>query len=319
MAEGGTEGWAAAGGVGTEAYAAAGVAAEPALHYFVSGRDEWATGADEWPPAGLAVTSFPLAAFVVQPSANVRAHAEQTDNAAKGGAAEVATVVAFQVDFSATSGVVSRWNLVQHLMKKAVTYPDRAAQGANNLVLELGGAPLPGQGLEIVGSPVVSLSLALVGVNATDAAVFVYLEERDPRTGAVQYITEAALRVSHRATESPAAAAGKSAETAAEAGGGGGISQGRPGAFDSVRRTFSDQDMRAFAPGEFTRVELVLEPIAYVVPPGRLLRVVLAGADAENFYLGSVPGLARAWEVNLSESELRVPTREPHDPPQKPL
>ena len=266
-----------------------GVADEPALHYFLSGPDEWRTGAGEWPPDGLSVREFPLAMFGVGHGG--RATAPTGAGAAGGAAQEVAGargdsgVVTFAVDFSATSGVVSRWNLVQHLMKRPVTYPDRAVQSVKALVF---GVPLP-RGLTIVGSPVLVLSLALAG-NATDAAVFAYLEEAHPETRQVRYITEAAVRVSHRSTTPEGRGR-------------------RVGAFDSVHRTFLASDMKPLAPGVFTRVQLVMEPVAYVVAAHRTLRLVLAGADADNFYLGNIPGLALEWRIATADSQLLIPTR----------
>ena len=116
-----------------------------------------------------------------------------------------AGVVSYQVDPSSTSGLVSRWNLAFHLMKKVVTYSERASQSATSLVFY---RPVGDQAVSIVGSPQAFLSMALE--DGTDAAVFVYLEERNGETGWVNYITEGALRLAHRGSPGASPAPGRS-------------------------------------------------------------------------------------------------------------
>ena len=245
-----------------------GLADEPALHYFLSGPDEWQNGPDMWPPAGLNERSLPLKSFDAKYSKNAVATSDGK--------------VSFKVDFSTTTGTVSRWNLVHHLMKRAVTYPDREEQAATSLVFHLDMK----QGATIIGSPKIGLSMAIQG-EAKDAVVFAYLEETDVDTGKTNYITEAVLRVSHRPSVVP--------------------SDLRIGSSEAVHRTFLEKDFRPWVPGVFTLVELIMEPVAYVVKPRSNLRLVLAGADIDNFYLDNIEGLATDWDIDTNSSWLMLP------------
>merc|ERR1711964_852229 len=147
-----------------------------------------------------------------------------------------------EIDDTTTTGVVSRWNLVQHLMKKAVTYPNRAAEAEKSVTFIDAVADKPRQ---IVGSVAVTLSLEL-SKGANDTAIFAYLEDMDPVSGTVSYITEGMVRASHRTSDAwpfP--------------------STSRVGSFDTIRRTYSRSSMRPLE--GITTVEFMLEPVAYEV------------------------------------------------------
>ena len=96
---------------GAEAAAAAvGIRSEPAVHYFISGaKAEWGT------------VEGHNAAFPGASVAKAWSNFQLTP-------AESKPVVHYTVDNRATSGVVSRWNLVHHLMKKPVIYDERKEQ-----------------------------------------------------------------------------------------------------------------------------------------------------------------------------------------------
>ena len=79
--------------------------------------------------------------------------------------------VSFKVDFPSASGMVSHWNLVQHLMKKAATCPHQLEHIAGSLVCCL---KVGKDGFPIAESPCVVLSMA---VNDQDAVVFAQVEE----------------------------------------------------------------------------------------------------------------------------------------------
>lgn len=254
-----------------------GIDKEPILHYFLSGKDEWQSEASgKWPRTGLEEHVLKLDELSVQDNKAKLVIGDDNDK----------NVILYEVDFTATTGVVSRWNLVQHLMKKSVTYSDRLEQSSGSLVFHT--SPVRDR-LTIVGSAIITLSISLCG-DATDAAVFVYLEEWNPAEKTVNYITEAALRLSHRAS-----VISKSSRVV--------------GAFDSVRRTFLNKDMKPLNSNEFTQIEFVMEPVAYVVEPGHELRVVLAGADKDNFYIENIPNNAKEWKLDLSKTKVTLPIK----------
>lgn len=80
---------------------------------FLNGPDQWIGGDDEWLPLGLKKLNLTLLSLKMKRSPNVVAPKEE------GG------TIRYIVDANALTGVVSRWNLVHHHMKKQVTYPDR--------------------------------------------------------------------------------------------------------------------------------------------------------------------------------------------------
>lgn len=238
---------------------------EKDLNYFVSGEDVWAHSEGIWPPPALAqLKSFPLNSFPM-----VDGH-------------ESLRPLKFQVKFNATSGSVSRWNLVFHLMKMSVTYPHLHTQQDTSLTFS--SQPLDAA-MKLLGSVHVSLSLAL-NEEAYDAAIFAYLEEVDAYTKSINYITEGVIRVSHAVVSSD---------------------HSHVGAFDSIKRSFAVEDMVKLTPGQHTVVEFVMEPIAYTVPKNHVLRLRLAGADADNFFLDNIEGLATIWDIDTASSAIHIP------------
>jgi putative CocE/NonD family hydrolase len=254
-----------------------GVRDEPKLHYYLSGKDEWQTGVDEWPPIGLREQVFAVSEM------------EISKNDAIIDVDDANGHITYQANFDTTTGLVSRWNLVHHLMKKAVTYPDRLEQSRGSLVFEA----KVNQSMDIVGSTHIVLSLALM--DGKDAAIFAYLEETDDKSGNTNYITEGVLRVSHRTTP---------ANNAEDEG-----TITRIGAFDKVPRSFLDKDMQPLTEQEFSKVDIVMEPVAYRVPAHSTLRLVLAGADSDNFYIDNIDNLATTWKVDPSQSRVIVPIK----------
>jgi len=238
---------------------------EPTLHYFLSGKDAWRSSNGTWPPLNLGLEWERMGLCG-------NGELGQCDG---GGMKNSAAHVDFNLDFAASSGVVSRWNLVQHLMKKAVTYPSRAAEAKRSVIFT---APPRGSNLEIVGSVAVSLELELVG--GTDTVIFAYLEDFNPATGSVTYVTEGQLRASHRANgawPSPGSTVGS---------------------FEAVQRSYTRSQMVPFETGKPHRVEFMLEPVAYELPANHQLRLALAGADKDNFLLDNVKDKATSWRIH---------------------
>jgi putative CocE/NonD family hydrolase len=151
---------------------ATGLAAEPRVHYFTLGAEEW-RAADRWPPPATPVRWYAAAGGALA------ATAPEQDGAD-----------AYTVDFAAGTGADSRWGALRGRPIGA-PYPDRAEQDAR--LLTYTSAPLPAA-VEVTGHPVVTIHAAS---SATDGAFFAYLEEVSP-DGAVTYVTEGALRALHR-------------------------------------------------------------------------------------------------------------------------
>ena len=90
-------------------------------NYFVSGLDEWRSSPDLWPPLGLKSMGYQLTQ-----SGSITTLEDE----------HVASMLDYHVNPSTTTGVVSRWNLVQHLMKRPVVYSNRAEEGAKSLTFQ---------------------------------------------------------------------------------------------------------------------------------------------------------------------------------------
>lgn len=151
---------------------------------------------------------------------------------------------AVQVDFSATSGVNTRWT--------QRPYEDLAHNDAKGLTYT---TPPLHEDVLVVGHPVVTL---YASSTAPDGDFFVYLEEVDT-LGVSLYVTEGVLRASHRAGHAPPF-----------------DNLGLP-----YHRSL-EIDMEPLQAG--TPVELVFDlfPTATVFDAGNRIRVTITGADAGN-------------------------------------
>lgn len=167
------------------------------VHYFTVGEEAW-KASHVWPPphrnVRLNIQAGPCLAFASSNDKNTSARSMEEEVAMKEKtASDLATVgyTTWDVDTSSTSGVISRWNLVKHILYHAITYPDRQEQDKHNLIID--SEPL-GDSFEVTGHPSVTL---YVKVDAQDAGIFVYLEEVFPN-GRVVYVTEGQLRLAQR-------------------------------------------------------------------------------------------------------------------------
>ena len=252
-------------------------------HFTIFGVDEWKSGANLWPPEdGVSLRTLSIAKMKIH-SGTVVNNLDIRDPSQK---------LQLDIDFSATSGFASRWNLVQHIMKRPITYPDRAEQLQNTLGFSTD--PL-GQDIRIVGSPRVSLSLQL-NEGAYDTAVFAYLDDIDPVSGVIRYITEGSIRASHRALEDDARGEGIAS-----------LPPIRAGSIDTIRRSFLQRDMTPLAGPESTIIDFMMEPVAYALPAGHILRLSFAGSDVDNYYLDNIHGLASTWYIDTANSKLVLP------------
>jgi putative CocE/NonD family hydrolase len=211
-----------------DVFGSAGGAQDPPLHFFMSGTagpDEWRAAPDQWPPAGLVWHDL----YMHTVDKSLRPHAVE----------DARLSADFRVNFRATTGKASRWNLVLHLLKVLVTYPTRGEDAAR--MLSRSTAPLESD-INIVGSAHVDVVLELVApLTATEAVVFVYLEDVDP-DGAVTYITEGQVRAAHPVVN-----------TADDA---------RVGSFNAFSRSFTCSDMQPLTAGVPAAISILLEPIA---------------------------------------------------------
>ncbi|MDP2915061.1 MAG: CocE/NonD family hydrolase, partial [Candidatus Aminicenantes bacterium] len=155
----------------------------------------------------------------------------------------------YKVDYSATSGTTTRWD---NTVGGEFGYPDMAANDAKGLTYT--SAPLTGE-LAICGHPVVHL---FVASTAADGDFFAYLEEVTAE-GLSLYITEGALRASHRAVQAPP--------------------------YDNLdlpyHRSF-DIDVKDLEPGRPVELVFDLEPTSKVFKAGNRIRLTITCADKDN-------------------------------------
>jgi len=168
----------------------------------------------------------------------------------------------YHLDYSTTSGTMSRWMAVNRERE----YPDMSTNDAKALTYT---TALLEDDLIVVGHPLVHLWLA---TNAPDLDIFSYLEEVDAK-GHSTYITEGTLRASHRVTVSAP--------------------------YNNLGFPFYrhyESDLLLIQNGEPFELTLDLLPTAWRFHSGSRIRVTIAFADADNF---DTPILDPVPEVQL--------------------
>jgi uncharacterized protein len=203
------------------------------LSFGTLGSEEWRTVAS-WPPDDLGVRRWYL-----------RSGGEL---AAEAGPAET---VHFAVDPKASTGGTNRWLAIDQ--GQGATYADRRV--ADETLATFTTAPLRTD-VHVLGFPVVTLRLATSG---TDGAVYVYVEDVGP-DGAVTYVTEGSLRLTHRRTHGPAEPTGL-----------------------GVPRSFARADGLTTRPGESLDLVVELLPVSALLRAGHRVRVAIAAHDASCF------------------------------------
>ncbi len=236
------------------------------VQYYTMGDERWKSSST-WPPQRAVSRSWFLA-----PEQQLRRDPIH-------GASTAHPHDRYQVDLSASTGPGSRWGLIVGTGQKR-GYVDRRRLSGRLLTYTTGRLDTH---VEVTGHPIARLFLA---TNATDGAVFVYLEDVHP-DGAVRYVTEGLLRLIHRQV---------------------GVSPipGDPIPFRSFKRA----DARRMIPGEVIELVIDLLPTSYVFRTGHSIRLAIAGADSGAF---TVPAMASpvAYEVHRDDahrSRLEVPT-----------
>ncbi len=156
---------------------------------------------------------------------------------------------AYGVDYTTTTGTSTRWD---NAVGGGFGYPDMIANDIKGLTYTT--APLD-KDVEVTGHPVVHL---WVSSTAADDDFFVYLEEIDP-SGSSRYITEGALKASHRALGKPP--------------------------YDYLglpyHRNYA-RDAEPLKPGEAAELAFDLEPTSNIFEAGNRIRVTIVCADKDN-------------------------------------
>ncbi|MFH8349510.1 CocE/NonD family hydrolase [Streptomyces sp. NPDC018045] len=229
-----------------------GVTDEPPVRYYTMGataRTGWHP-AERWPPPQTRPTAFHFGAGPTGTIASVN------DGRLAGPGEPAATddtADAYRIDYTTTSGTTTRWadgyaNGFHYDLtpndRKALTYTSPA---------------LP-RDLEVTGHPVVHL---WVTASHPDAAFFVHLSEVDD-AGRSHYVTEAAVRASHRALgDAP---------------------------FDTMGLPYHRGTRDAVAPLPGVPAELVadLHPTSYAFAAGRRLRISVTCCDRDNAHVEEI-------------------------------
>ena len=227
----------------------AGIMDEPRVWYYLLGTcaERW-HAAWEWPPEQQKayVSLYPDADHVLGTS---------PPSAAEGSDMYI-------VDYTTTTGNNTRWTAVNWRHD----YGDLSANDAR--ALSYTSAPLQAP-LRIVGHPVAHLWLR---TRAIDLDIFAYLE-RVEDNGRSTYVTEGALRASHRSTADPP--------------------------YDNLGLPYHDyyqSHLVAIPAAVPFKVTMDLEPTGFEFPAGSRLRLTIAFADAGNF---NTPIVEPAPEVEL--------------------
>ncbi len=152
-----------------------GIEAEPPIHYFTMGAEQW-RAAESWPPESETLTLYARDGRKLQWE-----FPEDTEGAD-----------AFEVDQEVGSGAGSRWHSVYNINRTPTVYRDREGLCAKLLCYTSQRLP---QDVEVTGHPVVSIYLSS---SDTDGIVVAYLDDIPPN-GEPNYVTEGELRIAHRA------------------------------------------------------------------------------------------------------------------------
>jgi predicted acyl esterase len=183
--------------------------------------------------------------------------------AAGGDPATAAGEDAYRVDYTSTVGSFSRWRngygSEREEPKGSTFFDERTAEDRKALTWT---SPPLAEDLTIVGYPTLRL---WVSTTHRDGDVIAYLEEIDAE-GRAHYVTEGALRLSHR--------------------------QLSPAPWDNFGLPFhraQENDVVLMTPGAPTAVDFDLEGTAIVIDAGHRLRVTVAGADRANYELWPDP------------------------------
>jgi hypothetical protein len=222
-----------------------GIMTEPPIHYFLQNGPKngtWQT-ADRWPLKNQKSTPYYFGPGRSGSSASVNdgflVTTAPVDPAADN----------YTVDYSATTGMKSRWSAVD----AAHAYPDLSTHDAKALTYTT--QPLEGD-VVITGHPIVHLWFTTA---AQDLDTFVYLEAVDSH-GKSTYITEGELRATHRK-----------------------LGQAPFNVLGLPYNTHLQADLLPVVAGEPFELTFALLPTSYQFRSGSRIRITVAFTDAGNF------------------------------------
>lgn len=155
----------------------------------------------------------------------------------------------YRVDYTTTSGKTSRWD---NAVGGGFGYGDMTENDRKGLTYT---TPPLAASLNVTGHPVVHL---WVNSTAEDGDVFVFLEEVDAQ-GASHYVSEGAIKVSHRALNEPY--------------------------YDNLGLPFHRshaEDARPAKPGKPVELVFDLQPTSNLFDAGNRVRITVVGADVDN-------------------------------------
>eukprot|EP01063_Lacrimia_lanifica_P032137 TRINITY_DN5439_c0_g1_i1.p1 TRINITY_DN5439_c0_g1~~TRINITY_DN5439_c0_g1_i1.p1 ORF type:complete len:784 (+),score=209.06 TRINITY_DN5439_c0_g1_i1:1744-4095(+) len=251
------------------------VSTEPTVHYWKLGAEEWCSH-DPAADAGAPGYCFSDMEFAPAPDRLLYLNAAKTLTAS---APADAGVAEHDPSPHTTTGRVSRWNLVSHILMQSVTYEpvENAvrAPGRGGYLVFTAAAPEE-RGWTLCGVPRLALDIEVGPAGCVDTPVFVYLAVS--MTGEVndmKVITEGCLLGSHR------------------------------------KKTFLVAD-RARMQG-VCRLAVDLQPVCAAVPAGAVVSLLLAAADTDNFSPAPYgPTTAPHWKVHCGpgRSSLRLPVQQ---------
>ena len=265
-----------------------GIAHEAPVHYFELGTEKWKTS-QVWPLKPSSWLDFFMSdgnkllasndgnfAIIATSTSNISCIVvEDTQELQNVNGSESYTVVN-----ATTSGLSSRWNLVQHILRRPFEYiVDKRRKLFTSGVLS------KTETLVIGGSCRVRLCLCLHG--GTDAAVFAYLEDIDMVSGKTRYITEGMLRASRSGTTDACHTSKPLANLPL---------------WSPFERTYTRNDLMSFNEGEAITFDIHLEPVSYALHPGHAIRLSLSGSDVGNFCTTDIDDLATSWEFKYAKS-----------------
>lgn len=169
----------------------------------------------------------------------------------------------YPVDYSTTTGTETRWD---NAVGGGFGYPDMTGNDQKGLTYTTEALE---EDVEITGHPVAHI---WVSSTATDGDFFVYLEEVDAE-GVSHYVSEGALRASHRARHEPY--------------------------YDNLGLPFHrshEVDVDELKPGEPAELAFDLQPTSNVFNTGNRIRITVTCADKDN---ASTPELSPSPTVSL--------------------
>jgi putative CocE/NonD family hydrolase len=210
------------------------------FHYYTVGEEKWKS-TNVWPPAYVSDKTVFLSA-----NKTIVSTADQMQTGTN----------VYTIDYEANTGINSRWNSLTALYKSGpTTYGNR--KEPSDKLLYFDSEPFE-TAVELTGSAIAHL---YISADATNADVFVYIEDVHPDGKTVYMVTEGMLRGIHR----------KVVENT--------NSYKQIGPYHS----YTQADMEPMVPGEVTEFALDLLPISYQFREGHRLRISIAGADSLHF------------------------------------